>query len=75
MLGGGWVVDLKIIGNHLSGTIIVTNVEQHGSGCELSMQGSNDNWAGTWWCGEFTSATLHSFTAIATRVNGHIAQK
>jgi len=41
-------------------------------GCELKMQGTDDNWSGSWFCDE---SDLHAFTAVVRRVTGHIAQK
>ena len=65
MIGQGWTVDLKQVGNRLSGTINIGNAEQHGSGCVLQMMGTKNNWTGTWWCGEFPDPTtvLHRFSA------------
>jgi hypothetical protein len=74
--GDGYTLDLgPIIGNHLSGVIDIVDEQPHGDGCVLRMQGGNGNWSGTWACTIFGFGTLHSFTAIAMQVNGHVAQK
>jgi hypothetical protein len=63
--------DLVITGDHLSGSTDVQRLHPTGAaGCTLDMRGNNGNWSGTWRCGSPATTTLHSFTAIATRV-GH----
>jgi hypothetical protein len=74
----GYTLDLGLITkNHLSGAIDITDFQQHGYGCALQMQGHNNNWSGTWECVAYlgTGGSLHSFTAISTRVGGDIAQQ
>ena len=72
--GDGYTLDLEVKGNHLSGTIDINDDQPHGQGCRLSMQGHNNNWAGTWVCGFFT-LSLHSFTALSMRVGGEVADR
>jgi hypothetical protein len=74
----GYTLDLgPITKNHLSGLIDITDVQQHGYGCALQMQGHNNNWSGTRECiaAAGTLRSLHSFTAISTRVGGNVAQQ
>lgn len=69
----GYTLDLgPITKNHLSGEIDITDVQQHGYGCALQMQGHNNNWSGTWECIAALGSlgSLHSFTAISARVGG-----
>jgi hypothetical protein len=76
--GEGYTLDLgPIIGNHLSGTIDIVDFQEHCVGCTLQMQGRNNNWSGTWECvsGGGSRGSLHSFTAISTRINGPMAQR
>lgn len=61
---------MDIHGGELSGMIDVTEAVL--GGCELKMQGTDDNWSGSWFCDE---SDLHAFTAVVRRVTGHIAQK
>ena len=70
----GYTLDLEVKGSHLSGTIDINDEQPHGQGCRLSMQGHNNNWAGTWVCGFFV-LSVHSFTALSMRVGGDVAQK
>jgi len=60
--------DLGIVGKGLGGSIVVQDICQHGDGCALSMNGTDGNWSGTWWCGSARTASLHSFTAMIVPV-------
>jgi len=61
--------DVDIHGGELSGMIDVTEAVL--GGCGLTMQGTDGNWSGSWFCGE---SDLHAITAVVKRVTGHIAQ-
>ena len=68
-------VDLNIVGGEIGGQVEMSYLQVHGDGCELSMTGVDGHWSGAWVCEIFGEGIQHAFTAIATRVNGHIAQK
>jgi len=67
--GHRFTFDVDIHDGALSGMIDLT--EAVPSGCELTMQGTDGNWSGSWFCGE---SDLHAITAVVKRVTGHIAQ-
>ena len=74
--GNGFIFDLRVVGNHLSGTIRIDILPPESNFlCGLKMTGNNNNWAGTWTCNEAFLGPLHSFTAISTRVTSPVAQK
>jgi hypothetical protein len=67
--GDGYALNLMIVGDHLSGSIEIGNIQSHGDGCSISMTGHNNNWAGSWRCVAFGAGPLHHFTATSTRVS------
>jgi hypothetical protein len=68
-------VDLNIVGGEIGGQVEMSFLQAHGYGCELSMTGVDGHWSGVWVCEAYGRGMEHAFTAIATRVNGHVAQK
>jgi hypothetical protein len=64
----GYAFDLMIVGDHLSGSIEISDIQFHADGCVLSMQGHNNAWAGSWRCFAQGAGPLHHFTATSTRV-------
>jgi hypothetical protein len=75
--GDGYTLDLEVRGSHLGGTIDINDEQPHGVGCSIHMQGSNNNWSGTWACtfALGNGGSEHSFTALSMRVGGDVAQK
>ena len=73
----GYTLDLEVRGSHLGGTIDINDEQPHGVGCSIHMQGSNNNWSGTWACtfALGNGGSEHSFTALSMRVGGDVAQK
>lgn len=69
--GDGYRLDLTVVGNHLSGTIDISNGQTHGYGCILRMTGDNNNWSGWWDCFLHGTGPKHSFTAVSSRVGGN----
>jgi hypothetical protein len=71
-----WELNLTIGGGEISGEITLENFEGHGTGCSLSMTGTDGHWSGTWVCNPHLGPGMqHAFTAIGTREIGHVAQK
>jgi hypothetical protein len=68
-------LDLNIVGGEIGGQVEMAYLQAHADGCELTMTGTDGHWSGTWVCETGGGGVQHAFTAIATRVNGHVAQK
>ena|SRR5215469_10139578 len=75
--GNGFLVDVRLYGGRLTGTIQIDIAPQVGgprspeppgnSVCYIVMTGDNNNWSGKWACGVAGTGEVHSFTAVSRR--------